>query len=226
MVGGVQIAPLDMVRNLGVLLDDELTMASHVNSVVRRCFFQPRQLRSVQRSLTRDAKKGIVHAFVASKIDYCNSLLYGTTERVLHPMQVVLNAAARIVVGAGRREHRKPIPRELHWLHSWWAPLASSSTTDSVQDGCPRFPLYPSVCPDVSLWYVYIHGWRSWTMSPEVRTPRRGCCTANFHEAIIYWPRSFRSAGPIVWNSLPCELRDKKITLLMFWRKLKIFLFS
>ena len=81
MVSGVQIAPLDMVRNLGVLLDDELTMASHVNSVVRGCFFQLRQLRSVQRSLTCDAKKVIVHAFVASKIDYCNSLLYGTTER-------------------------------------------------------------------------------------------------------------------------------------------------
>ena len=105
MVGGVQIAPLDMARNLGVLLDDELTMASHVNSVVRGCFFQLRQLRSVQRSFTRDAKKVIVHAFVASKIDCCNSLLYGTTERVLHPMQVVLNAAARLVVGAGRREH-------------------------------------------------------------------------------------------------------------------------
>ena len=55
-----------------------------------------------------------------------------------------------------------------------WAPLASYSTKDSVQDGCPRFPLYPSVCPDVSLRDVYIHGRRSWTMSPEVRTPQRG----------------------------------------------------
>ena len=167
MVGGVQIAPLDMVRNLGVLLDDELTMAGHVNSVVRGCFFQLRQLRSVQRSLTRNAKKVIVHAFVASKIDYCNSLMYGTTKRVLHPMQVVLNAAARLVVGAGRREHITPMRPIL-----------------PVQDGCLRFPLYPSVSPDVSLWYVYIHGWRSWTMSPEVRTTRWGCCIANFDEAL------------------------------------------
>ena len=42
--------------------------------------------------------------------------VYGTTERVLHPMQVVLNAAARLVVGAGRRDHITPILRELHWL--------------------------------------------------------------------------------------------------------------
>ena len=119
----------------------------------------------------------------------CNSLLYGTTERVLHPMQVVLNAAAWLVVGAGRPDHITPILRELHWLNSY-------STADSVQDGCPRFPLYPSVCPDVSLRDVYIHGRRSWTMSPEVRTPRRGRCTANFHEAIwasqlpLCWPDS------------------------------------
>ena len=79
---------------------------------------------------------------------------------------------------------------------SSWTPLASYSTTDSVQDGCPRFPLYLSVCPDVSLRDVHIHGRRSWTMSPEVRTPRRGCCTANFHEAIwasqlpLCWPDS------------------------------------
>ena len=93
MVGGVQIALLDMVRNLGVLLDDELTMASHVKSIVHGCNFQLQQLRFVQQSLTRNAKKVIVHAFVAGMIDNCNSLLYGTTERVLHPMQVVLNAA-------------------------------------------------------------------------------------------------------------------------------------
>ena len=41
-----------------------------------------------------------------------------------------------------------------------------------------------------------------------------------------YGPRSFRSAGPTVWNSLPCELRDENITLPMFGRKLKTFLFS
>ena len=149
---------------------------------------------------------------------YCNTLLYGTTERVLHPMQVVLNAAARLVVGAGRRDLITPILLELH-------ALASYSTTDSVQDGGPRFPLYPSVCPDVSLPYVYIHGRRSWTMSPEVRTPRRGRCTANFHEAI------WASQLPLCW---PDSLEQFAVrtegqgnyTLSMFRRKLKTFLFS
>ena len=54
----------------------------------------------------------------------------------------------------------------------------------------------PSVCPDVYLRDNYIHDRRSWTMSPEVRTPRRGCCIANFHKAIwasqlpLSWPDS------------------------------------
>ena len=216
MVGGVQIAPLDTVRNLGVLLDDELTMANLVNSVVRGFFFQLRQIQSVQRSLTRDAKKAIVHAFVASRIDYCNSFLYGTTERVLHLMQVVLNAAARLVVGAGRREHITPILRELHCFlfdNGFCTRWLSSPSTVSIT--LPRRISLRCLHPrliflDDVTWGPLQRG--------EVVVPR------TFTER--YGPRSFRSAGPAVWNSLPCELRDKKITLSMFGRKLKTFLFS
>ena len=182
-VGGVQIAPLDMVRNLGVLLDDELTMASHVNSVVRGCFFQLRQLQSVQRSLSRDAKKVIVLTFVASKIDYCNSLLYGTTEHVLHPMQVVLNAAARLVVSAGCLEHITPILRELHWL-----PIR--------QRILYKMAVLAFHCSHQSAPTYLSEMFTSMADVPEVRTPQRGRCTTNFHEAIwasqlpLSWPNS------------------------------------
>ena len=219
MVGGVQIAPLDMVRNLGVLLDDELTMASHVNSVVRGCFFQLRQLRSVQWSLTCDAKKVIVHAFVASKIDYCNSLLYGSTERVLHPMQVVLNAAARLVVSAGRRDHITPILRELHWL-----PIRQRILYKMAVLAFHSFHCIHQSAP------TYLSEMFTSTADVPGRCHLR---SAHRGEVVVprtfmkrYGPRSFRSAGPTVWNSLPCELRDKEITLSMFGRKLKTFLFS
>ena len=209
MVGGVQIAPLDMVRNRGVLLDDELTMASNINSVVRGCFFQLRQLRSVQRSLTRDTKV-IVHAFVASKIDYCNSLLYGTLERVLHPMQVVLNAAARLVVGACRRDHITPILCELHWLPIRKQILYKMAVLafHCIHQSAPTY------LSEMFTSSADVHG-RCHPRSAD-------CCEVTKR----YGPRSFRSAGPTVWNSLPCELRDKEITLSMFGRKLKTFLFS
>ena len=211
MVGGVQIAPFDMVCNLGVLLDDELTMASHVNSVVHGCFFQLRQLRSVQRSLTRDAKKVIVHAFVVSKIDYCNSLLYGMTERVLHPMQVVLNAAARLV-GAGHREHITPILLELHWLPVRQRILYKMAVLafHCIHLSAPMYlsEMFTSTADVPGRCYLR-SAHRDEVVVPRTFTKR-------------YGPRSFRSADPMVWNSLPCKLRDKKITLSMFERKLKI----
>ena len=186
-------------------------MASHVNRVVRRCFFQLQQLRSVQRSLTRDAKTVIVHAFVASRIYYCNSLLYGTTERVLHPMQVVLNAAAQLVVGAGHHEHITPILCELHWLPVRHQILYKMAV---FVFHC----IHQSALMNLSEMFI------STADVPgrcHLRSAHRGEVVVPRTFTKRYRSRSFRSAGPTVWNSLQCELRDKKITLSMFGRKLK-----
>jgi len=51
------ITPLDKVRELGVIIDGELSMDQHVRNVVRGCFYQLRQLRSIRRSLTIDARR-------------------------------------------------------------------------------------------------------------------------------------------------------------------------
>jgi len=58
--------PVDKVRDLGVTIDDELAMDAHVANVVRSCFYQLRQPRSVRRSLTIDAGYTLVSAFIAS----------------------------------------------------------------------------------------------------------------------------------------------------------------
>ena len=77
------ITPLDKVRDLGVIIDSKLTMESHTASVARSCFYQLRQLRSIQRSLTTDARCTLVTAFVVNRVDYCNAVLYGTMARLL-----------------------------------------------------------------------------------------------------------------------------------------------
>jgi Reverse transcriptase (RNA-dependent DNA polymerase) len=63
--------------DLGVSIDNQLTMSHHVASVCRSCCFQLRQLRAVRRSITMGATKSLVHAFVGGRIDFCNSLLAG-----------------------------------------------------------------------------------------------------------------------------------------------------
>ena len=85
----LNIAPLHLLdeviiltlsaRNLGVTFDHIMTMSELVSNNVHTYFYHIRQLRSVRRSLSDDATKMLIHAFVSSRLDYCNSLLYGAT---------------------------------------------------------------------------------------------------------------------------------------------------
>ena len=83
------------VKALGVVLDSQLTMADHIAALSRSCFFHIRQLRSIRQSLTTDAMKTLVYAFVSSRIDDCNSILAGVSGQLLQRLQSVQNAAAR-----------------------------------------------------------------------------------------------------------------------------------
>ena len=90
-------------------------MEAHVSNTVRGCMYQ---LRSVQRSLTLDSRRALARAFVVSRIDYCNTVLYGVVKGEVQRLQMVLNAAVRLVVGTGKFSHVTPILRDvLHWLH-------------------------------------------------------------------------------------------------------------
>ena len=72
----------ESARDLGVILDAELTMSAHVTALCRSGFFQLRQLRPFTRSHTTEADKTLVQAFISCRLDYCNSLLYGVTDNV------------------------------------------------------------------------------------------------------------------------------------------------
>jgi len=75
------------------------TYAGALYNVVRSCFFQLRQLRSVRRSLTHEALPTLVHAFTSSCVDYCNALLCDVADGVIRRLQPVLHAAARLING-------------------------------------------------------------------------------------------------------------------------------
>ena len=58
----------------------------------------------------------IVHAFVLSKLDYCNSLLYGLPSREIEKLQRLQNTAARLTVCTKKTDHITPVLKKLHWL--------------------------------------------------------------------------------------------------------------
>jgi hypothetical protein len=111
--------PLAVVRfsmtvpDLGFVIDSQLNMSDHVAQVGRSCYFQ---LRHVRCSLTPDAAKALIHAFISSRLDYCNSLLTGVCDGVLRKLQSVQNAAARLITNTRKFDHITPVLRDLHWL--------------------------------------------------------------------------------------------------------------
>ena len=213
---GRVIMPSTTVRNLGAVFDCEMTMLYHVNSVTHSCFYHLRQLRTVRHALTHDSAKMLAHALVSSRVDYCNSLLFGASAHVLRKMQAVLNAAARLVCDLGRFDHITPAMRnDLHWLpvrqcieykiallvykclHGA-APLNLSDYSTAIMETNRRHKLRSISCGDL--------------LQPRTRTHRLG-------------PRSFRSSSPSVWNSLPVTVRDNSLTLGQFKQHLKHHLF-
>lgn len=91
-----------VVKNLGVKLDSSLKFDEQIDSVVRASFFQLRLLSKVKPFLSRADLEKAIHAFISSRIDYCNALYVGVHQTGLHRLQLVQNAAARLLTN-GRK---------------------------------------------------------------------------------------------------------------------------
>ena len=78
-----------VVRNLGSYIDDKLSMNSHINKVCNASFYYLYNIRRIRKYLSRDSSETLIHAFVSSRLDYCNSLLYGLPQVQIDKIQRV-----------------------------------------------------------------------------------------------------------------------------------------
>ena len=91
-------------------------MNEHVSNIARTCYFELRRLASIRRFLTSTATATLVSAFVLSRIDYCNSLLFGSTNDVTSHLQRIQNYAARVIFRLPMSSSITIHLRSLHWL--------------------------------------------------------------------------------------------------------------
>ena len=106
------------VRDLGLVIDADLSMTSHVDNIIRICYSHIRQLRAIRRSLTTESTQALVRAFVHSRLDYCNGALAGLPGYTYKRLQAVLRSAARLCLRLPSFASVSDVmQRDLHWLN-------------------------------------------------------------------------------------------------------------
>jgi hypothetical protein len=193
-VGQAEIQPSQVVRNLGVLFDQQMTMIEHAKNICRKGFAQLRRIRQIRSYLDQTSAENIVHAFVTSNIDYCNALLYGAPKHVIQMLQRLQNAAARVVCGLQKFDHISETLKNLHWL-----PVAYRI---NYKIAILAYKCIHNLAPDylADLVEVY-HPTRRLRSSQRMflKQPRSNTKTLG--------PRAFTHAAPTVWNGLPDQIR-------------------
>ena len=116
VVGDTVIKPSHNVRNLGVSFDTQLNMESQITSVCKSAYYMIYNLRRIRKYFDEDSMKTVVHACIISKLDYCNSLLYGLPHSQIGKLQRVQNICARLIFNMSKFSHVTPLLKELHWL--------------------------------------------------------------------------------------------------------------
>ena len=116
VAGESRISPSTKVKNLGSWFDSNLDMLSHVNNICSSPFYYIYNRRRIRKYLFHQTAISLIHAFITSKLDYYNSLLYGLSTIHINKLQRVQNAAARLVTNTPRICHTTPILKDLHWL--------------------------------------------------------------------------------------------------------------
>ncbi len=108
LLGSSTITPSKTARNLGVVIDDKLNFSDHIAKTARSCRFALYNIRKIRPFLSEYATQLLVQALVLSRLDYCNALLAGLPASSIKPLQLIQNAAARLIFNEPKRMHVTP----------------------------------------------------------------------------------------------------------------------
>ena len=191
-------------------------MDTQINSICKTAFFHLYNIRRIRKFLNFKCTKILrqVNAFVTSRLDFCNSLLYGLPKNQLYKLQRVQNAAARLTCNVGRFEHITPSLYMLHWLPvNYRIQFKILLFVYKALNGVAP----PYISELVELKPASRYNLRNSDDTLLLNSP-------SFKSRITLGDRSFKYAGPKLWNELPRDIRYAN-TVHSFKRLLKTHLF-
>ena len=74
--GSTDVCPVTVARNLGSWFDEQLTMSTHISKLCGVAFYHLHNIKRIRNYLSRESTEMLVYAFIASRVDYCNSLVW------------------------------------------------------------------------------------------------------------------------------------------------------
>ena len=210
-IGEVDIAPKQCVKDLGVFLEASLHAERHVNHICAVGYFHLSNIAAIRNSLNKECAEKLLHAFVTSKLDFCNSLLVFLPDFLTSKLQRLQNAVAKLVTKRPRREHVTPLLMELHWL-----PVRQRIRFKIC---CIVWKCVHGEAPDYAKSLITMYN------------PARDLRSASNISLVVRQPRTnlgrraFVVAGPMIWNELPTAVRAMT-DFNDFKKCLKTFLFT
>ena len=212
VIGDSCVIAAASARNLGVIFDHHLTMESHIKMVSKNAYYHLRNIASIRNTLCVDSAKALVHAFISSRLDYCNSLLYGLPKKSLDRLQRVQNMAARLITSTKITDHITPVLHGLHWLPINQRIEFKIMTLifKSLHDLPPQY-LTKLVTP--------------YRPKRSLRSAKKDLLNLPKMSLKRYGYRSFQYAAPALWNNLPESIKSSK-ELSSFKSSLKTYRFK
>ena len=213
-IGNAQIQFKQSVKHSDFTLDCHLTMNAHVSNIARTCYFEQRRLASICRFLTSTATVTLVSAFVLSRFDYCNSLLFGSTHDVTSHLQRIQNYAARVIL---RLPKSFSITTHLKSLHR--LPVKVRST---YKIACLCYHCHSSTAPS----YVadMLHKKPLHTRNTRSSSHTMPLLNRPAHSKETLDDRSFSFTSCSDWNSIQNDVRCAP-SLSSYKSRLKTYLF-
>ena len=196
-VNGCPMEINSSVRSLGVLLDNKFSMSQYVTSIVQACNLQIRNLWFIASKLSMKLKTHLVHALVLSKLDYCNSVLYGISAKDLQRLQKIENSAVRFIFGKGKKAHVTQLLKKVHFLPVEYRIMFKIALL--------TYKCVNNLAPSYLKELITIR-------KPTIKNVRLD--TDYFllecppYPSLVNTEKAFSFNSPKIWNSLPFEIRS------------------
>ena len=212
-IGDDKITNSAVVKNLGVYIDCELKLSTHVNKIVSSSFNTLRNISRIRHHFDCDSTKILVQALIISKLDYCNSLFLGIPQYNLDKLQWIQNMSCRVIKQLPKSAHITGYLAELHWLK---IKEHIKCKVSILMFRCLH-NLAPQYLIDITI-FTY-HQELNLRSRNNFVLPTRLSRTTMVHTGLI------SSMGPWIWNSLPTTVKNAN-NLDTFNSRLKTHLFT